>query len=107
MSAHQNRWKGSGDSRIQAILEEHPAAEDEGVRQWDREYELRLFDWAAAQVRGGFEEKTWQAFWQTMVEGKHPKQVAEALAISVGAVYIAKSRVLARLQQQIQQIQVE
>jgi RNA polymerase sigma-70 factor (ECF subfamily) len=107
LSSPQHRWKGSGDSQIQALMEEQPAPEDDGTRRWDQEYEQRLFDWAAAQVRRGFEDKTWQAFWQTAVEGKHPKQVAEALAISVGAVYIAKSRVLARLRDQVQQLQVD
>ncbi|HEV3443267.1 MAG TPA: hypothetical protein VG099_01435, partial [Gemmataceae bacterium] len=57
------------------------------------------------QIRGGCEDSTWQAFWLTAVEGKEPKEAAGALGITVGAVYIAKSRVLARLRKKIEQLQ--
>ena len=58
---------------------------------------------AAEQIRSEFQDSTWQAFWQTNMEGKATKEVAESLGMTVGAVYIARSRVLARLKQQIQQ----
>jgi RNA polymerase sigma-70 factor (ECF subfamily) len=74
------------------------------VALWEQECESRLFAWATARVRGGFEASTWQAFWQTAVEGKRAKEVAEALGISVTAVYIAKSRVLNRLKEQLRQL---
>jgi RNA polymerase sigma-70 factor (ECF subfamily) len=56
---------------------------------------------AAAQVRAEVEAATWQAFWQTACEEKDGKAVAQSLGLSVGAVYIAKSRVLARLRERI------
>jgi RNA polymerase sigma-70 factor (ECF subfamily) len=84
------------------LLNEQPAREE--VEQWEREYEQRLFDWAAEQVRGCFHESTWQAFWMTAVEDRGAAEAAARLGISVGAVYIAKSRVLARLREQIQQV---
>jgi RNA polymerase sigma-70 factor (ECF subfamily) len=106
--ARQGRHvQGKGDTTAQNLLEQHPAPADNPEALWDREYEQRLFAWAAEQIRGGFEEKTWQAFWQTAVEGHGAARVAEALGMSVGAVYIAKSRVLARLRQQIQELQLE
>ena len=49
----------------------------------------RLFAWAADQVRGGFHETTWSAFWQTAVEGQSGKEVAEALGMTVAAVYLS------------------
>jgi RNA polymerase sigma-70 factor (ECF subfamily) len=58
-------------------------------------------------VRGHFQDSTWSAFWQTAVEGRPPQAVAEALGLTVGAVYIAKSRVLARLKEQVQLLQIE
>lgn len=48
-------------------------------------------------VRVEFEETTWQAFWQTTVDGKQASIVAEDVGISVASVYQAKSRVLRRL----------
>ena len=85
------------------LLDEQPAREE--TEQWEREYEQRLFDWAAEQVRGSFQESTWRAFWLTAVDGRGATETATALGISVGAVYIAKSRVLARLREEIKRVQ--
>jgi RNA polymerase sigma-70 factor (ECF subfamily) len=84
----------------QRLLQE-PAPDDE-IALWEQEYEQRLFDWAAEQVRGYFQDSTWEAFWHTAVEGRAAKDVAERLGLSIGAVYIARSRVLARLREQVQ-----
>jgi RNA polymerase sigma-70 factor (ECF subfamily) len=88
----------SGGSEARELLENQPAPDDETER-WDREYERRLFAWAAERVRVDFTEKTWAAFWQAAVEGKPPAEVSAALGLSVGAIYIAKSRVQARLKE--------
>jgi hypothetical protein len=72
---------------------------------WEKEYDQRLFTWAAAQVRAQVREATWQAFWQTAIEGKRGKEVVAALGLSLAAVRLAKSRVLARLKPLIQQAQ--
>ena len=52
-----------------------------------------------------FEERSWRAFWQTAVDGHSAKEVARELNMSVGAVYTAKSRVLDRMKQAIEEIQ--
>lgn len=44
-----------------------------------------------------FEEVTWKAFWRVVVDGQAPGAVAQDLAISRNAVYLAKARVLQRL----------
>jgi RNA polymerase sigma factor (sigma-70 family) len=69
------------------------------VKNWDRQYYQRLFDWAAEQVRPRIEESTWQAFLLTTIQGQESQEVAARLGISVGAVYIAKCRTLARLKE--------
>jgi RNA polymerase sigma-70 factor (ECF subfamily) len=88
-------------------LNEQPARVEEESGFWDREYERQLFAWAAEQVRGGFQESTWQAFWQTAVEGKSGKEVAQELGMSVAAVYLAKGRVMTRLKEQIRQVHLD
>ncbi|HMC88034.1 MAG TPA: sigma-70 family RNA polymerase sigma factor [Gemmataceae bacterium] len=98
--------RGSGDSRAQQLLEEQ-VGPDDSAAAWDQEYQRRLFAWAAERVRGEFQESTWQAFWQTAVEGRGPKDVARELNLSPGAVYVAKSRVIARLREKIQEVQDE
>jgi RNA polymerase sigma-70 factor (ECF subfamily) len=95
---------GSGDSGMHAALQNHPAPTSEEEALWEREYEQRLFQWAAEQVRALFQPETWQAFWSTAVEDQPVAQVAQTLGISVGAVYIAKSRVLARMKDKIQEL---
>jgi RNA polymerase sigma-70 factor (ECF subfamily) len=52
---------------------------------------------AVELVRAEFEEKTWQAFWRTAIDGRSPADVGAELAMSSGAVRVAKFRVLKRL----------
>ena len=60
--------------------------------------------YAAEQVRREVQQSTWQAFWKTAVEGRPGKQVADQLGMSLAAVYLAKSRVIARLKEKVQQV---
>jgi RNA polymerase sigma factor (sigma-70 family) len=97
----------TGGSSVQELLEAQPDRVDALQEQWDHEYDQRVFSWAVDRVKGSFTDTTWQAFWQVSVEGKNARDVAKSVGISVGAVYIAKSRVLARLKEQIQLLQGE
>jgi RNA polymerase sigma-70 factor (ECF subfamily) len=54
-------------------------------------------------VRGGCSATAWQAFWQTAVEGRCAAEVAAGLAMTPAAVYLAKSRIMARLKERIRQ----
>jgi RNA polymerase sigma-70 factor (ECF subfamily) len=95
--------RATGDPDAQHRLQELPARDEDQAAWWDQEYEQRVFAWAAQQVRGAFQDSTWQAFWQTAVEGKAGPQVAQALGLTVAAVYLARSRVTARLKQLIRE----
>ena len=55
-------------------------------------------------IRPEFEERTWQAFWRSAVEGQSSAVVAEALEMTPGAVRQAKSRVLRRLRGELHQL---
>jgi RNA polymerase sigma factor (sigma-70 family) len=103
----QRHPRGTGDTGFEQFLEEQPAPSSEASALFDEEYRRQLFAWAAEQVRREFRDATWQAFWRTGVEGKSPKDVAESLGISVGAVYHNKSRVMARIRQRIEQAEGE
>jgi RNA polymerase sigma-70 factor (ECF subfamily) len=96
--------RGSGDSAAQEQLQQVPSA-DEDSALWDEEYRRRQFVWAAERVRPQVQESTWLAFWRTAVEGESGQEVAAALGMTVAAVYLAKSRVMARLKEQIQLLQ--
>jgi RNA polymerase sigma factor (sigma-70 family) len=97
------RLRGSGSTSVQELLEAQPAQDPSASALFEAEYRRQLFRWAADEVRGEFASTTWHAFWQTAVEGRPPSDVAAELNLSVGAVYIARSRVLARLRHRIRQ----
>jgi RNA polymerase sigma-70 factor (ECF subfamily) len=67
----------------------------------DDDAERALVGRALALIRGEFEERTWTAFWRTTVDGMAAKDVATELAMSPGAVRVAKSRVLHRLREEL------
>jgi RNA polymerase sigma-70 factor (ECF subfamily) len=96
--------QGSGDPAAHSLLMEVPAPGEDSTALWQQEYRRRQFAWAADRVRGQVQPATWQAFWQTAVEGQSGQEVAEALGMSVAAVYLAKSRVMARIKQEIRQL---
>jgi RNA polymerase sigma factor (sigma-70 family) len=106
LQQHQQRQPGgAGDLATQQFLAELPARDDETF--WDQEYERQLFALAAERIRPALADSTWQAFWQTAVEGKSGEEVASALGISAAAVYLAKSRVMVKLKAEIARLQAE
>jgi len=56
---------------------------------------------ALAIIQTDFQETTWRAFWRTAIDDQRATAVAAELGLSVAAVYMAKSRVLVRLRQEL------
>ena len=79
-----------------------PADAEEAVFEF--EYRCAAFQWAAKHVRQEVQETTWLSFWKTAVENKKPTDVAQELGISVGSIYTAKCRVVARLRDRVAEI---
>jgi RNA polymerase sigma-70 factor (ECF subfamily) len=101
--ARQGRQaRGTGRTSVQELLEAQPAADPAAAAEVEAEFRHRAFQWAAERVRREFAEATWQAFWRTGVEGRPVADVAEELGLSAGAVYVARSRVLARLRLRVE-----
>ena len=94
----------AGSTDFVRLLAQQPAPESDESVLFDREYKRAAFRWAADQVRDEFHDNTWQAFWRTCVAGIAIKQAAAELGMSVGSVYVARSRVMARLREAIQRI---
>ena len=92
---------GVGGSEAQALLTQCPqpaVPDEEGSSDVAISALLRR---GLELIRSEFEERTWQAFWLTAVEGRAPKDVAAELGMSGGAVRVAKSRVLHRLRAEL------
>jgi RNA polymerase sigma factor (sigma-70 family) len=101
--AQRRHPPASGDTDVQRRLEQEPAPGDD----WERAYERQLFAVAVEQVRGDFQDATWQAFWLTAVDGKNGKEVAGILGMTTAAVYLGKRRVITRLKEQIEYLRTE
>jgi RNA polymerase sigma-70 factor (ECF subfamily) len=99
--------QGSGATSVQELLEAQPSDDPSATALFEAEYRQRAFRWAAADIRSEFASGTWQAFWLTAVIGRSPREVASELGLSMGAVYIARSRILARLRQRVELVSHE
>jgi len=71
---------------------------------WTEEFNAHLLDTALTRSRPHFEEQTWRAFSLVWLERRPAAEVADELKIPIDRVYVAKSRVLERLQQEVQEL---
>lgn len=94
----------SGDTAVQRLLEELPSRSLHSA-EFDEEYSLQVFEWAAEQVKKELRPATWSAFWLTSVEGRCVSEVADELGMTRGAVYVARSRTMARLRGKIEALE--
>ena len=95
--------RGSGRTTVHQAIEQQPG-DDAWAQEWDRESERRLFAWACGRIEPTVEPNTWKAFWMNAVEARPASEVARAVGLSVGAVYVAKSRTLARVRRLIDEL---
>jgi RNA polymerase sigma-70 factor, ECF subfamily len=73
----------------------------QGTGDDDTEELGQLYLRALERVRSGFEERTWQAFWLTTVDGRAPATLVDELGMSEASIRQAKCRVLRRLKQEM------
>jgi RNA polymerase sigma factor (sigma-70 family) len=93
--------RASGETGERELLAQQPAATDADSRLLLTECRREIFQWAARQIRDEFAADTWDAFWQTAVEGRPVHDVARLLGKTSGAVYTARSHVMRRLKQKV------
>lgn len=92
--------RGAGDSDVASLLEQMEDPNGGLSQVWDREHDRHITHRLLEQIRPHFEAKTWRVFQRLALDGASPDDVAAELGLSVNAVFIAKSRVLARLRQE-------
>lgn len=97
-----NRFRpvAGGGSDFQEVLAQLEDPESGLSQTWNREHDLFVTQILLQQIQPLFEKTTWAAFHRTALEGISADQVAQELNVSTNAVFIAKSRVLARLRQE-------
>jgi RNA polymerase sigma-70 factor (ECF subfamily) len=88
-----------GSEHVQLLQEIHaPAEASPEVEQEDRQILLRQ---ALHLLQSQFQSRTWEAFWETVVEDRPTAQVAESLGMTALAVRQARWRVLQRLREEL------
>ncbi len=78
------------------------AAPDEASDLEEGEYRRHIVQRALKALEPEFSVLTWKAFQEYGLAGRDPAEVAAGLHVRVGTVYAAKSRVLARLRQELE-----
>jgi RNA polymerase sigma-70 factor (ECF subfamily) len=107
LAARRRQATATGGTSIGQVLASVPdpsPGPDDSVL-FETEYRRRVFHWAAERIRDQFQESTWLAFWRTSVEDRAVADVAAELGLTPGAIYVARSRVLSRLRQTVQDLE--
>ena len=68
--------------------------------RWDREHDQFVLNRLLELIGPEFEPGTWRAFQGVVLEQRKTADVANELAITENAVFLAKSRVLRRLREE-------
>lgn len=93
----QLRGAPMGGTEFQNQMNE--VAESAETQDWEREHDRHVLAHLLEQLSSEFDEKTVTAFRRVTLEKATAQDVASELAITVAAVYMAKSRVLRRLRE--------
>jgi RNA polymerase sigma-70 factor (ECF subfamily) len=105
-----NRWRDR--QKHTAVASEqtgHPALDelqvpDEALELAEAEYREVLVRRALELMQREFRPATWKACWEQVVNGRPASEVAAELGLTVNAVYVARSRVLRRLREYLDEL---
>lgn len=98
--AEPARAEGGSQAHVRLAQAPDPACED--GEEDDSPSELAGVVRRALQfLRDEFESATWQAFWETAVDGRPAGEVGEKLGLTANAVRVAKCKVLRRLREEL------
>jgi RNA polymerase sigma factor (sigma-70 family) len=105
LSRPKHRPLGTGDTGVARLLEQQCDPSSESAEWFDLDYRREVFRWAAARVQSAVSPNTWSAFWESSVLDRPIREVAAELGMSCGSVYIARSRVMARLRDEVRRFE--
>jgi RNA polymerase sigma-70 factor (ECF subfamily) len=98
--SRKNRPLAAGGSDVAERLRQLEDSASALSGEWDREHDRHVVGRLLDAVAGEFQPSTWEAFRSVMLQGLTPAETAQRLGVSVNAVLLAKSRVLARLREE-------
>jgi RNA polymerase sigma-70 factor (ECF subfamily) len=103
--SRQPQDRAAGGSTVQELLLDQPGDDPEADAQIELEYRRELYLRAAKIVRGDVEPETWRAFEITVIEERSIDEAAVELDKSIGTIYAARSRIMRRLRQAVQELE--
>ena len=105
LTRRKHRSLGTGNSGVAELLNQTCAPQSDELSLFDLEFRREVFQWAAVHVKQNVQSNTWEAFWLSSVDGLSIKDVAEQLGMTIGSVYIARSRVIYRLRERAKEFE--
>ena len=104
-------WKqpvrGSGDTNILSLLSkiQDPDAFSDLASMMEAEYQRELLEEACERVKERVHAHTWRAYELTAIKQIKAADAAAEVNMSVAEVYVAKSRVIKMLRQEVEQLE--
>lgn len=89
------RATAGGDALAQCSAAAPPDAE------WTAEFNAHILRIALDRIRPHFEAATWRAFELAWIENRSALETADVLGLPIEKVYVAKSRILKRLEEEV------
>jgi RNA polymerase sigma-70 factor (ECF subfamily) len=106
INRHLAKQARAADGRLptcpDAVLDATPVPGEDGA--WVEAFSARLLQVSLERARPHFEGPTWRAFELVWLEDRPAAEVARELGQPLDWVYVAKSRVLKRLRQVVQEL---
>lgn len=96
--------QATGTDTVQELLAQFPDRHGPDSDLLKLEYRRELFSLAVKEIRSEFTDETWQSFWLTAIEGLDIETAAQELSRSRGSIYASRSRVMKRLKQKVEEL---
>ena len=103
----ENRIRGSGEDNVRDALNslQAPDAIESLAADLEAQHQRELLNQAADAVRPKVREHTWEAWRLTSMEHVPAKRAATELGMTIGDVYVARSRVNKMLAEEVRRLQ--
>ena len=106
LSTHFEKRKRIGPTANDTVqidlLNNQSSGSNELDQRWELEHQRQLAADAMEKLKSTIDPNTWSAFELTAVEGLSAEDAGKQIGMSTGAVYVARSRVTAKLRSEIQ-----
>lgn len=99
--------QAQGGTTALVALEQYEGDREADSALFDAQWRREALRWAADAVCNEFETATWDAFWLTAVEGMPPAEAAAKTGKTIGAVYVARTRVMQRIREKVSELEDE